>query len=178
MPAGRRRTDDRSAVADLQWLIERLEAGEPIRINCGGADYPVLGDVAWGRDRFFRGGTSVTTYREEISRTESDVLYHSQRRFLEQELSPAGYRVPLPPGEYAVVFHFAEVDPSPCGLRRFDIVLGGGAVRLEYESTSSGFATAEARVVELRVEDGLLEVDFIEEFDSPTVAGIEIVHTG
>jgi hypothetical protein len=168
----------RGAMADLRWLLERLEAREPIRINCGGEEYETSGQLPWGRDRFFRGGAAATTYREEISATEDDVLYHSQRRFLEQELSPAGYRVPLPRGKYTVTFHFAEVDPSPCGLRRFDVLLEGGAVRLEWESAAANFATAEARSVELRVDDGLLEVEFVEEFDSPTVAGIEIVSSG
>lgn len=42
--------------ADFAWLLEAIDRGSGIRINCGGADFVDSTGGAWGQARFFLGG--------------------------------------------------------------------------------------------------------------------------
>jgi len=79
--------------ADALWTAERLEAGEPLRIDCGSEHDHRVDGAAWSRDRFF-------TYGEPERRApepRTGVVRIAARRMGEGH---ALYRLPVPPGSY------------------------------------------------------------------------------
>jgi tetratricopeptide (TPR) repeat protein len=159
---------------DLRWLLERLRDGVPIRINCGGEDWIGPDGRAWSRDRFFTAGKETMFFVGDISRTDADALYHSQRQFPEELAVPGGYRLPVPPGRYRVWLHFAEDFWRIPGARRFDIRIEGEEIRSGFEPFARGFAAAVVEPFIARVDDGLLEIELVPVADAAAVAAIEI----
>jgi hypothetical protein len=174
--------DSSSYREDLRWLLQRLEGGEPIRINCGGERYKSPGGAVWERDRFFRQGDrylrGANKFLGEIQNTEDDPLYQTERYFLPLPFSPTGYRIPLPAGTYRVVLHFAEIAYKKPGLRVFDVLLEGERILERYEPASAGFATAESKACEIAVVDGLLDIGFRPRIEYPKISAIEVERAG
>jgi Malectin domain len=88
----------------------------PIRINCGSdrAYNDSLGRE-WSADAYFTGGSSFASGIGQILNTTDDVIYRSER------YGDATYNIPVPPGTYDVVLHFAEilyVSSRLCGFSR------------------------------------------------------------
>jgi tetratricopeptide (TPR) repeat protein len=55
---------------DIVWLLERLAAGDSVRINCGGGETREDDGSLWGRDRFACGGQAAPAYPATIARAE------------------------------------------------------------------------------------------------------------
>jgi len=178
VPAASGETDNYAEYrGDVLWLLERLKAGEAIRIHCGGGEYQEPGGKLWGRDRFALGGRSTVAWGGDIEGTKAAALYQTERYFpLEEAGMLAVYAIPLPPREYRVHLHFAEVGMNIKGFRRFDVLLEGEKVLDDFEPMEKGFATAVEKVFDVRVDDGLLEIRFVHRppFDPPKVSAIEI----
>jgi tetratricopeptide (TPR) repeat protein len=166
---------------DLCWLLERLEIGEPIRINCGGERYESRGGTVWERDRFSRSGGpymgGARNFIGEIQNTEDDPLFQTERYFSPQRLSFTGYRIPVPAGTYRVVLHFAEIVATRPGLRVFDVMLEGKRILERYDPAAAGYATAESKTFETVVVDGLLDIEFRPRKENPKISAIEIERT-
>jgi tetratricopeptide (TPR) repeat protein/tRNA A-37 threonylcarbamoyl transferase component Bud32 len=170
---------------DLRWLLERLVAGDALRINAGGDDYvsPSSG-LAWSRDRFFDGGRlfhdGQRSYAGDIADTEDGALYQTERWFAADEVVPARYRIPLPRGRYGVRLHFAEIWHRQPGKRRFGVRVEGKVIIEDYEPLAVGFATADVLSCDgaagdaIPVEDGILDIEFIARIDMPKVSAIEV----
>jgi hypothetical protein len=159
--------------ADLRWALQGISAAGVLRWNCGGDDYRASDGTLWGKDRFALGGKVASSKNTRaISGTEDDALYQTRRWFPAGQTPPRGYRVPLLPGRYRVILHFAEVRFRENSKRRFHILLEGKTVRENYEPKID---EAEALLFEVRVEDGHLDIDFIHEVDNPKISAIEIV---
>jgi serine/threonine protein kinase/Tfp pilus assembly protein PilF len=159
---------------DRRWLLERLERGEAVRINCGGENHISPDGALWSRDRFFNGGIPSTPFRGDVHCTDDDVLYRSERAFPADGIGPGGYRVPLPRGSYLVALHFAEVWFGAAGLRSFDIFIEKQTVITNYEPFESGFAVAAVEDFTVSVEDDLLEIEFVPRVGNPMISAIEI----
>jgi hypothetical protein len=188
VPAG---TVGGSHADHLRWLLERLEDGQGIRIDCGGEDRMVRGS-AWGKDRFAEGGYATgerlgppTSAPEEISPppflrgdvagTEEDDLYREVRMFPSFQLRVPAYRIPLPRGAYRVVLRFVEVTEAR-GSRVFDIVIEG-KTKIEGHDTVAevGARAADVHTFEdIKVEDGILDIELIPRAGHPAIAAIEI----
>lgn len=166
--------------AELVWLLEQLEAGTGVRLNCGGGDYRDSRDVLWGSDRFFLGGETGApnidwTLTGEVQGTDDDPLYRSERWFAKDELAPHGYRIPLPRDAYHVTLHFCEVYFAAAGYRRFSVAIEGKEVLKDHEPFAAGFATAHKVKFENQVvDDGFLDVELLHVLDDPQVSAIEI----
>ncbi len=166
---------------DLRWLLEKLAAGEAVRLNCGGEDYRSLSGEAWGRDRFYLGGErfkefarpALLAYGCPIAGTEDDPLYQAVRRFGEASAHPAGYRLPLPRGEYEVVLHFAEVYGKKIG-RRFAVRLEGKEAPLPIELLEPDHAAARKLALRTEVADGLLDLELVAQVADPLISALEI----
>ncbi|MBI4587190.1 MAG: protein kinase [Planctomycetes bacterium] len=174
--------------ADALWALERLEVKDSIRINCGGDDYRDHRGRLWGRDRFFGsgyrfGGLLWSVYESrrsslfegEIDGTEDDPLYQTERWFLNDELSPYFYRIPLPPGNYQVILHFAEIHFKDPGKRLFDIHLEGKEALAAYEPFAKGYAAADQQSFTVEVVDGFLDLDFVPQVEYPKISAIEVL---
>jgi tetratricopeptide (TPR) repeat protein len=159
--------------SDIRWLLERMEAGDSLRINCGGRDYRSRDGRLWSRDRFFGWGWQVLS-EIEIAGTSDPAIYQTARIFGDEEPLPANYRIPLPSGSYRITLHFAEISFGAPGLRSFDVLIEGKEVLPGYEPCAAGFATADQGVFEAAVTDGVLDIEFGRRFEDPVIAAIEI----
>jgi len=85
---------------DVKWLLERLSAGEPARINCGGDDWGRPGGPAWGGDRFYtvggRGSSSAGGSRRDRGDRRRPGLPDGEV-VRAGRLRPRGVPHPLPP---------------------------------------------------------------------------------
>jgi serine/threonine protein kinase/predicted Zn-dependent protease len=172
---------DADHAADLRWLLDTLAKGDGPRVNCGGDDYVAKDGRSWSRDRFFLSGRrpgealgNPYEFTLGIEMTEDDVLYQSLRYFPGEHLQPPGYRVPLPPGDYEVTLHFAEFVSRRPGYRSFGVHLEGREALPDYEPGKTGFRSAEAKVFSVRVDDGILDVEFLTQVQNPMVSAIEV----
>jgi tetratricopeptide (TPR) repeat protein len=156
---------------DLRWLLERLAAGEALRINCGGPEHAGAGGELWAADRFSPAGWAQQYLPVEVAGTEEAPLYQRQRLFAGHGPEPVGYRIPLPPGEYRVALHFAEVRFQAAGLRRFDVQVEGAAALEGYEPP---LGAAEIRTFDRSVTGGCLDIVFIPRLGEAAVAAIEV----
>jgi len=167
---------------DLLWLLQRLDRGEPIRINCGGERYESPEGTVWECDRFYRRGgrymRGAKNFVGEIQNTEDDRLYQTERYFFPQRFLPIGYRIPLPAGTYRVALHFAEIAYTTPGRRVFDVLLEGNRVLELYDPAAAGYATAESKAFKIPVVDGLLDIGLRPRIEYPKISAIEIERAG
>jgi tetratricopeptide (TPR) repeat protein len=159
---------------DLRWLVERLAREEPISIDCGGSGCGSRDGTVWAGDRFFAGGETGISLALQIGGTEDDLLYQTERWFPAGGVPRGGYRVPLPPGEYRVILHFAETWFMARGFRSFAVLLEGEEVLSGHEPLAAGFAAAHLVPLAVAVEDGILDLEFLPRTGDPQVSGIEI----
>jgi hypothetical protein len=167
----------------VAWLLETLAKGEPLRINCGGVEYRSLDGAVWREDCFAAGGRRSGTdsqplfhpFPDIIDETDDDPLYQTGRWFPPFR-EKTGYRIPVPPGSYSVTLHFAESVFKTGGLRRFHVLVEGEPFLEDYRPP---LRKADRRVIETRVDDGVLEVDFVHgAANHPQISAIEVVETG
>ena len=163
---------------DFAWLLEQVRDGAPIRIDCGGGDRVAEDGSSWSRDRFHLGGNledGPSPFRSGIALAADDALYQTVRWFGAEEPLPRGYRIPLPPGRYRVVVHFAEISDRVPGRRRFDVEIEGKPAIRNIEPLAVGFAAAGKESVDVEVEDGLLDIVPIHRVGQPGFAALEVI---
>ena len=187
------------------WVIRQLATQGAVRINCGGPTYRDGGGRTWEADRCFEGGrrfpgSSIRLGSVPIDGTEDDALYLTERRFpgLIKSAAPSrdafrGYRMPLPPGNYRVTLHFAQLAAlSPAAnadVAReappvFGVRLEGRDVLSEYKPTSRGENSAEAKgPFDISVTDGWLDIEPVridggQIFAAPKFSAIEVRAAG
>jgi hypothetical protein len=109
-----------------------------------------------------------------IGGASGDPIYQTARSSpADPWLYPAGYRLPLPRGRYAIDFHFGGIS-EPTGRTVFDIRIEGKTILGGYETPSGGSEAAiEWKSFLITVEDGILEIDFYPRAGSPHVAALE-----
>ncbi|MGV3505119.1 MAG: malectin domain-containing carbohydrate-binding protein [Adhaeribacter sp.] len=151
------------------------------RVNAGGPEVSnVLGTFA--ADHFFApqpGHTYSST--APISGTQNDNMYQTERSSSENNGSFT-YSLPVNPGHYTVVLHFAELYWNAPGQRLFDVSVEGSKVLDNYDilakAGAKNAATLESFTV--GVADGSLDLLFsaaAEEggLDRPKISAIEVI---
>jgi serine/threonine protein kinase/predicted Zn-dependent protease len=175
--------EEAGAGADLRWLLEELSAGRALRIDCGGEGQARADGTRWSRDRFFQGGEGAAAPSRylrfmrragDVAGTEDDALHLTQRRFAPDQHLPAGYRLPVPPGSYAVTLHFAELDSRRAGKRVFDVLCEGQVMVESHDPVKAGFRAAGQVTFRSRVSDGVLDLILVPREGSPAVAALEV----
>lgn len=146
------------------------------RINCGGPEITDSGGRIWTSDRAVATSwaadytnlppefASQRRLHEPISGTRDDALLQTYRYGRER----LRFRIPVPPGAYAVDLFFAEPwylagGGADCtGWRRFDVAINGTTVLrdLDIWRESGGHARALRKTVEAASPDGVIEVSF------------------
>jgi hypothetical protein len=163
-----------SGGADLRWLLERLAAGEVIRIDCGSDEDASHDGTPWGKDRFFLGGKASFAVEKVHGVAASPASLHgTQRVFPRDGLHPAAYRVPLPVGSYRVTLHFAETFYR-VARRKFDVRLEETVAIEGHEPLAKGFAVAHQETRTVAVRDGALDIELVSKHKAPAVSAIEI----
>ncbi|XP_010531348.1 PREDICTED: kinesin-like protein KIN-14A isoform X2 [Tarenaya hassleriana] len=142
-------------------------------INAGGDNLKVL-DSALNilSDTYFEGGDVLRTDELIVEAGDYPFIYQSAR------VGNFCYLLNnLPPGEYFVDFHFAEIinTNGPKGIRVFNVYIQGEKVLEEFDVFSVVGANRPLLLVDLRVvvtEDGLIRIRFEGVNGSPVVCGI------
>jgi serine/threonine protein kinase/tetratricopeptide (TPR) repeat protein len=162
--------------ADLIWLVEQIEEGRPIRLNCGGVDCGTARGKVFSQERFQRGGQHIYLHRlDNDSEIEDRALYQNMRDFWEPARVIPGYAIPLPKGTYDITLHFIEGEWMELGSRRFDVYLEEWPYLAEYEPLKAGFGVPDPCSFEdVPVLDGTLNLDFKRRVGHPAICGIEI----
>jgi hypothetical protein len=164
--------------ADARWLLGELAGGGALRVRCGGGDHVSPDGKRWSRDRFFTSGATYLegrrTFNGEIAGTADAALYRTERHFPPSRGEASGYRIPLPPGEYRVTLHFAEVYFQRPGARVFDVSIEGRRVLEGFEPLAAGFAAAVVKSFEVEAVDGLLVVELEGRTGEPKLSALEI----
>jgi len=167
--------------ADLAWIMNCWAQNEVVRINCGGWDYLGSEGSFWQHDCFFRSGYRFSqtldrpaTFIGSIDGTHDDPVYQTERWWEASGDVSSRYQIPVPPGEYQITLHFAEIAFETPAIRQFGIQVEGKTIREKYSPGNRGFATADRVEVNTRVDDGLLEIGFDPLKENPKISGIEI----
>jgi hypothetical protein len=98
-----RKPSRKPSIAPTSAPTNTLQYCKPIRINSGGADFTDAKGQLWIADKFFQTGHTWSNNAKAISNTADDALYQSERA------GDVWYSIPVGPGEYRVVLHFAEI---------------------------------------------------------------------
>ena len=159
-----------------------------IRINAGGPAHTVTeyaeapfdsyaGDY-FGKDAYFSGGNtgSSTGYTDVYDPT----LYQSYR------WGVFSYNIPVQPGSYSVVLHFAEPHwgdraPGGAGSRKFNVNAEGSRKLTEYDifARAGGAMQVVKETFAVNVTDGTLNLSFLKgTADNPVVSALEIIPVG
>jgi len=160
-------------LADCRWLLDRLAAGEPIRIRCGGLEARDAAGGVWAADRFYTAGSRRAPAAIDVAGTDDDALFRAARSFTREEPRP-GYRIPLSPGRYRITFLFADVHLWDRFPRTFDIAIEGERALEGYDPLKAGFACADRQTFLRTVEDGLLDIAIWPRDEDAFVSAIEI----
>ncbi|RPI78676.1 MAG: hypothetical protein EHM42_13230, partial [Planctomycetaceae bacterium] len=173
---------DQPAADDVRWLLDRLAAGEPIRINAGGENYDAADGAHWRHDCFFRGGYRFGETLGQppiadvvIADTPHPPLYQTERWFdVGGSAEERGYHIPVPPGRYRVVIHFAEIWHMAPEFRTVAVVAEGHDGGCRFDSEQTGFARPATCELVAEVDDGELNLEFKSIRRSPKVSAFEI----
>ncbi|MBN1442939.1 MAG: tetratricopeptide repeat protein, partial [Planctomycetes bacterium] len=173
----------RARAAEVRWALEGWRDGSAIRINCGGGEHRDTSGVQWDGDRLFAGGLAhdVTqdpppwsTDRGKISAAVDPAIYRTFRRFPPTSSGPAGYRVPVLPGDYRVTLHFVEMFSNPSQGCIFGVKLEEETALEKYKPRRAGVATADRKSFVVRGADALLGILLLPERGAPQICAIEI----
>jgi hypothetical protein len=172
----------------IRECLDQLAGGGVLRINCGGDRFVSASGATWLGDRFFECGFPFASpieaygapepFRGEIAGTEDDALYQTERWFSREfrgHLDADGYRIPLPPGDYRVTLHFAEIYYRAPRRRLFEVVLEERATVEALDLfAAAGFARPIVRQVDVGVRDGFLDIHFVRSAGEPKISALEI----
>jgi len=159
-------------------LLQLLEKGKTIRINCGSSiDYTDENGYLWLPDQPYTGfnaygnefATSVYRGTIPINNTKAPEVYRN-----EAYGNRIYYHIPLPPGEYRVKLHFAETWDKYPG-RKMDVTVAGQKKIVRPWETAGGRCSAATVTWDSVIpRDGLLSIEIAK---NPIINGIEIKRT-
>ena len=139
-------------------------------INCGGNLYPATNGINYSADNSFTGG-SIATVNSPINGTTDPAIYLSER------WGNSSYAISgLPPGNYHIVFNFAETYHNASGRRIFDVVVEGKTVIDNLDIFAAvGANTAHNLYSSVSVNDGTLNIQFTNaSVDQPKICGFAV----
>ncbi len=163
-----------------------------LRINSGGPEVTLDGNVFMA-DQYFDTANTVAYTNPlvtEIAGTDDDALYLTERITKDGTniKGPFSYNIPISNGTYSVKLYFAEIywglsNPEAfegdVGKRIFNASIEGTQVFTGYDLVKDvDPATASARMYDIEVTDGELNITFEATVNKPKISGIEILGTG
>ena len=118
-------------------------------------------------------GGAAASFSEPVGNTDQDTIYQTVRYGCD------GYRLDVPNGTYTVTLKFNEPFYDKTDARRFSVTAQGQPVveQLDLVATAGKNQAFDVVAETVRVEDGVLSIEFIREQGAPCIAGIEVVGT-
>jgi malectin (di-glucose binding ER protein) len=147
-----------------------------IRIDAGSdTNYVDSEGNVWLSDRGFADG-EVTTRDEDlpIANTKDPAIYRTEHYDM------TSFSQNVPNGKYTVKLHFAETyeDITGAGQRVFSFNVGGQEFKdFDVYVKAGGAQRADIETVETDVTNGVLNITFTPNIQSPEINGIEIIPT-
>ncbi|UCH89103.1 MAG: T9SS type A sorting domain-containing protein, partial [Thermoplasmata archaeon] len=147
------------------------------RVDCGGdQNYTDYNGEIWEADQSYSpgawgyiGGETYST-SDEISNTNDDILYQSERWGL------TSYNFDVQNGVYEVKLMFAEIYFNTNGKRVFNVNIEGQQVLTEYDIyAEAGHDNATFHIFTTEVNDGQLNIDFISDIEDPKISAIQVI---
>lgn len=119
-------------------------------------------------------GSRVTYNQSPIDKTEEDPAYQSVLYNMK------AYKLLLPDGVYTVTLKFCEPHYGEKGKRVFGVKLQGKQVieHLDMFARAGKNTAIDYTFHDIKVDDGLLDIDFVYEFEFPCIAGIVVQGDG
>jgi hypothetical protein len=165
-----------NAIEIMPGLQGRLR---PIRIIAQEQPFTDKKGRTWNADRFFRGG-QLAVRQQAVLNTAEPELYHGER------FGNLTYAIPVAPGRYAVILHFAETWFGPdkpqhggVGSRIFDLLCNGVALAQAFDifKEAGGGDRALERVFHGLEPNsqGKLILSFVPIHNYPCVDAIEVI---
>ncbi|MFO7974459.1 MAG: malectin domain-containing carbohydrate-binding protein, partial [Candidatus Hydrogenedentota bacterium] len=123
-----------------------------------------------GLRKFQAIGGKTAHYDNPIKGTALDAVYQSVRFDLD------GYTISVPDGFYTVTLHFSEVAYNEMRSRVFDVKIEGITAidNLDIYARVGKDAALDVSFEMVRVADGTLNIDFVEQIEYPAIAGISV----
>jgi len=120
------------------------------------------------------GGEIASFPDAEIAETDDDALYRTVRYGM------AAYRLRVPNGPYTVTLKFCEPHYTVKGQRVFGVELEGNAVieGLDVLASVGGNCALDYTFEDVRVDDGMLDIDFTRQVELPCIAAIAVEGEG
>ena len=134
---------------------------------------------AWSGDRYFDGGTAVD-YRDafEVAGTDDQDLYLTARTG-DGPGKKRGFSYAIPvdrEGTYLVRFYFVEPDDKEVGARVFSVAAEGDDLVDALDlAAEAGVGTALVKQAEVRIDDGILDLEFMASEGAPIISAIEVL---
>jgi hypothetical protein len=153
----------------------------PLFINSGaGSPYTDSSGRTWVPDEQFLGVSGTTApNRCPLSiayHSIDEVLYCTERLFNPGENGIGGYNIPVAPGSYRVVLHFAEIYHPSKNERTFDIEIEQDLVENNFDIVEEAGApfTATSITYIANVRDNFLHIEFEDEIGRPKISAVEV----
>jgi len=153
-----------------------------IRVNCGDGAYTDTKNNVWSADQQFTpGGWGYSGNRQSysagnpITNTMDPTLYQTESWF---SGGNGKYRFTVPNGDYKVTLKFAEIYSgiNPTNPRIFCVDIEEKRVITDlYLLSTAGLYSATDGTYHTKVNDGILDIDFIKGFENPKISAIEIL---
>ena len=180
-------------------------AGEVLyRVNAGGGAVAATdGGPVWGADQarasaygsaekgaasphlVLGSGRADTTYGTAFTGANGtgapDALFETERFSAKAGDLGLSYEFDVTPGDYEVTLLFDEgwSGAKAPGTRVFDVLLEGQTALDDFDVTAVyGWNVAGAKTLAVTVEDGTLDLDFVQEVQNPNVSAIEVRAAG
>ncbi|QRR02451.1 CBM96 family carbohydrate-binding protein [Dyadobacter sandarakinus] len=164
----------------IQIKVLQADPEDVIRINAGGGDYTTADGRFFQADKYYSGEGGTSDGKEgDIANTIDDDLYRTAR------CSPQfQYAIPVKPGVYKVVLHFAETywgtsvkgQPGP-GSRVFNVSAEGTTWLSGFDIFTAGGGAFQMvqQTIEVAVTDGFLNLNFNASADKARLSAIEVL---
>ncbi len=152
-----------------------------IRVSAGAdKDFTDKANLKWVKDQEYKvgawgrvGGDTVTRPAElAIKNTYAPELYRHEAYGMK------AYRFTLPKGSYTVQLHFAETyeDITAAGERVFSVSIEGKPVLTDLDLFKAvGANTAMIKAYDVKLVDGVLDIEFTAKEQAPLINAIEIL---
>ena len=147
------------------------------RIKSAADNSITISDKVWEADKNYRKGSiklDKQVVQTPIDATDDDVLYQTYLSAA-ADLDQTWYEIPIPDGKYMLRMHFVENYWAAEAARLFDITIED-QLRLAnldiYKEV--GYRTALVKDFEVRVTDGVLNINFAPTANRVAIAGLEI----
>ena len=137
-------------------------------IKAGGSSFTAADGTIYAADIFYSGGNVFATTSASAN-TNGGALYQSER------FGNFSYAIPVTNGDYTLTLHFAEIYWDAPGQRIFDVLVEGTERISNFDIYAvAGKDTAHDITLPVKVNDGVLNLEFRTEIDNAKLSGLKL----